>query len=192
VEIERRLKQAEANADAMEAGAKRAGLELWKQADQILVQTSRVNQKDAELVSLQAKFDELLLSRTKDARALDQAQSALQIAKADADERCQRAREQIEQYEKELSDVRTELEVKKSELEAVRLRVGDSDAVNCWTKSKAGAHTPTTKNSDNMEEEDQFTRRLMERIQAMEAEIASLRWGDSEKGFEMMECSNEG
>jgi hypothetical protein len=38
--------------------------------------------------------------------------------------------------------------------------------------------------------EDRVLHRLMERVRAMEAEIASLRW--DEKGFEMMECRNEG
>ena len=184
VELELQLELA--NANAMKA-AKRAELELRKQADQVLVQTSQVNQKDAELVSLQAKLDELLLSRTQDTRALDQAQSALQRANADADERSQRA---CEQYEKELAGVRTELEVKKSELEAVRLRL--TDAENGCSNSKAVAetlHTPTAKSSNNMEE-GQITRRLMERMQAMEAEMALLR--SSEKSFDMMECSNEG
>jgi chromosome segregation ATPase len=104
------LEQPEANAYAVK-DEKRAGLELQKREDQVLVQTSRVKQKDVELVSLQAKLDELLLSRAQDARALDQAQSALQKAKADADER-------IGQYETELAEVRAELQARKSELEA--------------------------------------------------------------------------
>lgn len=100
------LEQAGTSANAVKA-AKRVGLELRKQADPVLVQTSRVKQKDAELVGLQAKLDELLLSRTQDARALDQAQSALQKAKADADE-----------HETEQAEVRAELQARKSELEA--------------------------------------------------------------------------
>jgi len=107
VELEPQLELA--NANAMKA-AKRAELELRKQADQVLVQTSQVNQKDAELVSLEAKLDELLLSRSQDTRALDQAQNALQRAKADADERSQRACKQIGQYETELAEVRSELQ----------------------------------------------------------------------------------
>jgi hypothetical protein len=193
VELEQQLELAMANANAMKA-VKCAELELRKQADQVLVQTSRVNQKDAELVRLQAKLDELLLSRTQDARTLDQAQSALQKATSravEADERSRRAYEQVEQCGKELAAVRTELEVKKSELEDVRLRLPDSE--NGWTKSKAEAetflHATTAKSPDNIEE-SQITRRLMERMQAMEAEIASLRW--NEKSFEMMECRNEG
>jgi hypothetical protein len=72
----------------------------------------------------------------------------------------------------------------------IRLRL--TDAENGWAKSKAEAetlYTPTAKSPNNMEE-GQITRMLMERMQAMEAEIASLR--RSEKSFEMMECRNEG
>jgi dTDP-4-dehydrorhamnose 3,5-epimerase-like enzyme len=39
-------------------------------------------------------------------------------------------------------------------------------------------------------DEDRVVHGLMERVRAMEAEMASLRW--NEKTFEMMECSNEG
>ena len=39
-------------------------------------------------------------------------------------------------------------------------------------------------------DEDQVIRRLMERVRAIEAEIASMRW--DEKGIEAMECRNEG
>jgi hypothetical protein len=110
--------QAEANANAVKA-ATRAGLELQKQEDLVLAhwQPLRVKKKNAGLVSLQAK-DELLLSRTQYARALDQAQSALQKAKADADERSQRACKQIGQYETELAEVGAELQARTSELEA--------------------------------------------------------------------------
>ena len=118
VELERQLELARANEKANAQTAKHAELELRKQAEQVLVQTSRVSQKDTELVSLQAKLDELLLSRTQDARALDQVQSALQKATADADERSQRACKQIGQYETELVEVRAELQARKSELEA--------------------------------------------------------------------------
>ena len=38
--------------------------------------------------------------------------------------------------------------------------------------------------------EDRVVHRLMERVQAMEAEMASKRW--NEKSFEMMECRNVG
>ena len=144
------LEQAEAN--SAEA-ARRAGLELRKHAEQ----------RDAELVNMQAKLDELVVSRDQ----------------------------QVGQYEKELSYVRAKLEAKESELEAVRLRL--TDAEKGWTKSKAPeANTlpaETATGSVNRDE-DQVTRRLMERMRVIEAEMASKRW--NEKSVEEMECRNEG
>jgi hypothetical protein len=162
------LEQAEAN--AVEA-ARRAGSELREYVDdQRLMWTSMVKQRDAELVDMharlrdmQAKLDESLLSRDQ----------------------------QIGQYERELASVRAKLEANESELEAVRLRL--MDAEKGWTKSKAEAdtlHAQTAAGSVNSRDEDQVTRRLMERMRAIEAEVASKRW--NEKSIEEMECRNEG
>jgi hypothetical protein len=92
--------------------------------------------------------------------------------------------------EEELANVRAKLEAKESELEAVLLRL--MDAEKGWTKSKAEADTlraQTATGSANRDE-DQVTRRLMERMRAIEAEMASKRW--NEKSIEEMECRNEG
>ena len=155
------LEQAEAT--------KRAGIEPREQADQLLAQTSRVEQKDAEFVKMQAKLDELLLSRDQHVHALEQ---------------------QNRQFETELAEVRAESEARKSELEAVRLQL--MDGKNGWAKSKAEADTlhGMTTTSLASTEEDQIPRGLVERFRAMEAEIASLRW--SEKGWEDMPTRNEG
>jgi len=98
--------------------------------------------------------------------------------------------EALQQYEKELTNVRAKLEAKESELEAVRLRL--TDAEKGLTKSRAEADTlraQTATGSVNRDE-DQATRRLMERVRAIEAEIVSKRW--NEKSIEEMECRNEG
>jgi len=168
------LEQAEAK--AAEA-AKRAVLEVREHAeDRRLMQTSLVKERDVEPVDMQAglkdmqaghkdmeaKLDELLLSRDQ----------------------------QIGQYEKEFAKVHAKLEAKESELEAVRLRL--TDAEKALTKSKAEADTlraETATGSVNRDE-DQVTRRLMERVRAIEAEITSKRW--NEKSIEEMECRNEG
>jgi hypothetical protein len=134
-----------------------------------------------KLRELQAKLDELLLSRDEHVRAFEQAQSALRKATSratDADERSRYTCEQIGKYEMELAEVRAELEAKKSELETVRSRL--TDAENCWTKGTGSGNT----------DEDQATRRLMERMRVIEAEMASKRW--NEKNIEEMECRNEG
>jgi hypothetical protein len=158
------LEQAEGN--AAEA-AKRAGLELREHADRLLTQTSLVEQRDAELVDLQArlrdmqaKLDELpvLLSRDR-------------------------------QHEKELANVHAKLEANQSELEAVRLRLADAE--KGWTKSEAEADTlraQTATGSVNRDV-DQVTHMLMERMRGIEAQLASRRW--NEKSIAEMECSNE-
>ena len=103
--------------------------------DRLLVQTSLVKQKDAELGRLQAKLDEFLQSHVQDVRTLGQARNTLQkatshIADTDANaskyERGKHACEQVGKYETELTELRAELETKKSELEAVRSRLMDA------------------------------------------------------------------
>jgi hypothetical protein len=140
-----------------------------------------------KLRELQAKLDEMLLSRDQHVRAFEQAQSALQKATSratDADELYQCACEQIGQYETELANVR------ESELEAVRLRLADAE--KGLTKSKAEADTLRAQTATGFVNRDdgQVTRRLMERMRVIEAEMASKRW--NEKSIEEMECRNEG
>jgi hypothetical protein len=163
------LEQAEAN--AVET-ARRAGSDLREYVDdQRLMWTSLVKQRDAELVDMQAKLrnteamlDELVVSRDR----------------------------QVGQYEKELGNVRAKLEAKESELEAIRLRLADAE--KGWTKGKAGADSDTLRAQTDAgsmnRDEDQVTRRLMERMRAIEAEMVSKRW--NEKSIEEMECRNEG
>jgi chromosome segregation ATPase len=160
---------------------------LREHTDRLLVQTSLVEQKDAELVNMQAQLDELLHSRDQHVRALEQAQSALQKATsraAEVDEQSKRAREQVGQYDGELAELRGELETRTTELEATRLRL--TNAENAWTKSREEADAfralTTTglgelldAHRDLKTDEDRFTRGHAERIQAMEAEVASLR-----------------
>jgi chromosome segregation ATPase len=161
------LEQAEAN--AAEA-TKRAGLEH-----------AQVEQKDAELVKVQAKLDE--------------AQSALQKATpyaADADERGQCACGQIGKYETELTEVRAKLEARESELEAVRLRLMDAEIG--WARSKTEADTMRAMTTAGLvnTDEDQIASRLIERMRAMEAEVASLSLRLGEKSLDMIQSRNEG
>jgi hypothetical protein len=161
------LEQAEAN--AVET-ARHAGPEVREDADdRRLMQTSLVKHRDVELVDvqarlgdMQAKLDEFLLSHDQ----------------------------QIGQYEKDLANVRAKLEANESELETVRLRL--TDAEKGWTKRKAEADTIHAQNATSSvnRDEDQVTRWLMERVRAIEAEMASRRW--NQKSIEEMECRNEG
>jgi non-ribosomal peptide synthetase component E (peptide arylation enzyme) len=175
------LEQAEANAAS---AMKRTGLE---HANRLVVQ---VEQKDAELVDMQAKLDELLLSRDQRVRALEQALQKATPRAADADERSRRACEQIAQHETELGEVRAELEARKSELEAARSRLADAE--NGWAKSRSEADTlrAMTAAGPVSTDEGRITRGLAERMRAMEAEMVSLRF--SEKSSEAMQSRNEG
>ena len=97
----------------------------------------------------------------------------------------------LDEHEKELVNMRVKLGTKESELEAIRLRL--TDAEKDLIKSKAEADTlraQTAATGSVNRNEVQVTRRLMERMQAIEAEVVSKRW--NEKSIEDMECRNEG
>lgn len=88
--------------------------------------------------------------------------------------------------------MRAELEAKKSELDVVRLQVKSRTLRTVGPRGRAEVDTlraPTVTGLINTEESG-FVRRLMERMRAVEAEIALLRW--NEKSYETMECRNEG
>jgi hypothetical protein len=155
------LEQVKANA------AERARLELREHEDRLLVQTSLVKQRDAELVGMQSK---------------------LRNTEAKLDELLPSCHQQIGRYGAELANVRAELEAKKSELEAVRLRL--TDAEDGWAKSKAKADTSHTVTAASLVDlnEDRDMYDLKEDMQVMEAELTSLRW--NEKSIEVMD--NEG
>jgi chromosome segregation ATPase len=154
-----------------------------------------------ELRELQAKLDESLLSRDV----------ALQQAEAIAAEEKKRAGLELrelqaklnvlddsllsrdranEQNQRELAEMRAELEASKSESAALRLRLTDMGNGGSESKAKVDTyHTQTATGLANADE-DRVVHRLMERMQAMEAKMASSGW--NEKSFEMMECRNEG
>jgi hypothetical protein len=131
------LKQAETSA-AKEK--KRAGLELRElqaKLDESLLSRDHADEQveaDAaeekkraglEIRELQAKLDESLLSRD---HALEQAQSALQRASC--------AAEANEQSQRELTEMRAELEARKSESAAFRLRLADTENVALVPRAK--------------------------------------------------------
>ncbi len=183
VEVERKL-------SAMLAAQTERDLRVAKLTNELAQNSALLKQSEAnaaeekkraglELRELQAKLDESVLSRD---HALEQAQSVLQKATSHATETNERS-------QRELAEVRAELEAKKSELAAVHL--GLKDAESGWAKNKVKADTLRAKTAANFvnTDDDEVVFRLTERVRAMEAEIASLRWND--KSFEMMECRNE-
>ena len=132
---------------------------------------------------------ELRELQTEHLRKLEQTQSALQKATSragDAEERGQPAYER----ETEFADVRAELEGKKSELEAVRLRL--MDAEDRCAKSKEEADTLRAQIAAGLinADVDRVMHRLIERVRSVEAEMESMR--GNEKSIESMVCRNEG
>ena len=138
-------------------------------ADQLLMKTSLLEQRDAELIDVQAK---------------------LSITEAKLDELVVSRDQQVGQYEKELKNMRAKLEAKESELETVRLRLTDAEKSLTESKAEADRLRTQTATSPVNGDADQVTIRLLERMRAIEAEVASKRW--NEKSIEEMECRNEG
>jgi chromosome segregation ATPase len=127
---------------------------------------------------LQSKLDDLLLSRNQ---ALEQARSALQ-----------NATEVNERSQQELAEVHAKLEERESELAAVRLRLTDAEVRSEKSKAEADTIRAGTQAAAGLVniEVDRVMKRLMERVQSVEAEMASLR--GNEKSIGEMECRNEG
>jgi len=143
----------------------------------------QVGQYEKELGNVRAKLE-------AKGSELEAVRLRLADAETSLDELVVSRDQQIGQYEKELTDVRVKLEANESELEAIRLRL--TDAEKGLTKSKAEADTLRAQNATGSanRDEDQITRRLLERMRALEVEVASKRW--NEKSIEEMECRNEG
>ena len=122
----------------------------------------------SKLKSTETKLDELLLS---------------------FDQHTGRLEEELANVRAKLEAKESKLEAKETELEALRLRLADTE--KGLTKSEAetsrGTHDACTGSVNS--DEDQVTRRLLERVRALEAQMVSKRW--NEKSMEEMECSNE-
>ena len=151
-------------AESSEANA----VEEKRRARLDLVDTKlKLKSTEAKLKNTVAKLDELLLS---------------------FDQHTGRLEEELANVHAKLEAKESELEAKESELEALRLRLAYTE--KGLTKSKA----ETSRGADDATgsvngDEDQVTRRLMERVRAIEAQMVSKRW--NEKSIEDMECSNE-
>ncbi|KAG6854225.1 hypothetical protein C0991_009243 [Blastosporella zonata] len=158
-----------------------------EQAQELLTQSSILEQREAEELHLRALAEELTHSKEQHVRALDQARVALQTASSRAgevDEQYQRAREQIGTLEGEIADLRGEVEARTAEAESVQVRLADVE--NSWAKSReeADAFRALTTGSlgelldshrDLKTDEDRLVRGHAEKMQAVEAESQSLR-----------------
>jgi hypothetical protein len=173
------LERAEVNVVKAKKHARLEQRELQMKLDESLLSRDQLaNQSKANAAEEKKRAGLELQSRD---HALEQARNALQKASC--------APEANEQSQRELTEMRAELEASKSELAAFRLRLADTE--NGCSNSKAEPDTYRTPTATGLvnTDEDRVMHRLVERMQAMEAEIASLR--SNEKSFERMECRNE-
>ena len=155
--------------------------------DRLVSQSSLLEQKDAEALSLRAQVNELTESREQHIRALDQTRIALQDTSSRTDDvsmQYQRAREQIKRLENDLVEARGEIELRTLEAETARARL--TDAENSWAKSREevdGFRALTTGtlgqlldlHRDLKADEDRHLRGHSEKLQAVETEAQSLR-----------------
>ena len=120
-----------------------------------------------ELRELRVKLDELLLSCD---HSLERAQSALQKASC--------AAEANEHSQRELTEMRADLEANMSE-SALALRLRLADMENGCVKSIAEADTYRIQTATGLVNTDE----LIERMQALEAEMASLQLGGTREAW---------
>ncbi|KAI0654188.1 hypothetical protein C8Q70DRAFT_1142246 [Cubamyces menziesii] len=160
---------------------------LREQSEKLQVQTSIADQREADYVKAQAQLDELLHSHEQHVQALDQMRIALDAATAradDVDAKYSRARDQIAQLEADIAELRGDLEARTAEIENARVRLADVE--NSWAQSREEAdafRAATTGNLGKLldyhqelrAEEDRLTRGHQEKLNALQAEIASLR-----------------
>lgn len=158
-----------------------------EQSDRLLAQTSLVDHHEADHMKAQSQLEELILSQEQHIRALEQARAALQTASTRADEvdgQYIRAREQVAQLEADLADLRGELEARTTEVENSRVRILDLE--NSWAKSReeADAFRALTTGSlgeildshrDLKSDEDRMTRGYVEKVNALQRDVVSLR-----------------
>ncbi|KAI0314774.1 hypothetical protein OF83DRAFT_1267104 [Amylostereum chailletii] len=160
---------------------------LRDHSNRLLTQTSALDMKDSEVVSLKEQVQELRSLHDRHVRALEQARDALQkttARAAEVDQHSETARKQIQQYESDLAELRGELEARNTELEAVRAHLADTE--NSWAKSReeedafralttTGLGELLDTHRDLKSDEDRLTRVHLEKIQAMDTEMANVR-----------------
>jgi uncharacterized coiled-coil DUF342 family protein len=116
------LEQAEANAAEAAKRAGPAGLEPCEHADRLLMQTSLVEQRDAELVDMQAALDELLQSRDQQVgnRNLEVASQDLRSQFSDSQTTVQRLESENKRITRELNKSREAADQYKNEAERLK------------------------------------------------------------------------
>ena len=157
------------------------------QAQDLLSQTSLLEQRDADAMHLRGQLGELSTARDQHVRVLDQTRQALEASSLRAEEvvnKYQRALEDIRRLEVDVAELRGEVTARTAEAETSQARLLDVE--NAWAQSRqeADALRAVTTGSlgqllDSHQElkadEDRLVRGHSEKIQALEVEARSLR-----------------
>lgn len=160
---------------------------LREHANRLLSQSSLLDQLQAERDTQVAKVEELTLFRERHIRALEQARTALTSVSNRAEEvetQWQRSRDDVSKLEAEVAELRSELESRIADSESTHKRL--KDAENSWAKSREEADELRALATNRLGElldahrdlqadEDRLSRGHIEKIQAMDGEISSLR-----------------
>ncbi|KAJ3550609.1 hypothetical protein NM688_g5034 [Phlebia brevispora] len=160
---------------------------LRQQADDLVSHKSQLEQREADLASVQSELEDLKHVRDQHLRALEQANNAVQASASRADEleaQYGRAKEQIRQLQEDVTDLRGDLEKRNNEVDNLRSQL--QEAENSWTKSREEADALRTVTTDSLgklldahrdmkSDEDRAVRGHNEKITAIQEEIASLR-----------------
>lgn len=161
--------------------------QLRDHEDQLVMQTSRLEQLETEHSTMRTMADELESSKEQHVRALEQIRSAMSASSSRYDEmesQWRRARERINELETDLSEARAEVDARASELESTRQRLEEVE--NSWSKSReeADALRALTStgladllDSQRQQKDDQelLRRSHAEAVQVLETELSSLR-----------------
>lgn len=172
-------------------------------AEKIVAIQSATEQNEAEHASTLRKLEEALALRDEHLRVLQQTQEALAATSARADDlerQWERSRQLIQSLEHEQADMRAELETRTLEAQTALRRLEDVE--NAWAKSReeADAHRRATTSGlgtlldthrELRADEDRATRGHVEKVHAMEMELAGLRKMLKEAGNRIGESQSD-
>lgn len=190
IDATKRAEQMEENIQRqtdLQAKVDELGSQLRDHKERLISQTSLLEQREAEEITLRSQLEDLVMLKDRHVRALEQTQTALQAASNRAEEvdnKYQRARERIGDLENDIVDLRSDIEARTAEIEYTRNQLNDVE--NAWAKSReeADAFRSLTTRSlgelldshrDLKADEDRLTRGHQEKVQALESEIESLK-----------------
>ena len=155
--------------------------------DRSVEQSSLLEKKDADEVTLRSQVDELSRTKEQHIRALEQARDALHAASARAeglDTQYQAALDQIKDLEHTMAGMKGEIETLTTEADTARTRLSvvelswaksreEADALRAFTTGSLGQLLDTHR--DMKADEDRVARGYDAKVLALEAEVQNLK-----------------